>query len=341
LKQAWLIRPGKVAVKEVPFSTEEIKLKKGELLVRIKAALTCGTDLKAYLRGHKLIPMPGPLGHEFSGIVVKAGKSTPFKKGTEIMSVHTAPCGACLYCKKGLENLCENIMDTKILGAFGEYLVIPSHIVKRNVFKKPKSLSFEEASFLEPLSCVVHGLAGRGLRKGGSALIFGAGPIGLLHLILLRKKGVRTAICALEPQRLALARRLGAELAVKPDKLTSSLKRAFPLGVDFVFECTGRKNIWEESVNYLRRGGTAVLFGGLPRGTEITWLADKIHYDEITLKGSFHYRPEDVKEAYGLLAKRKIDVKPLISGEFRLEEMEKALRNLSKGKGIKYVIRPE
>jgi len=340
LKQAWLIGPGRIAVKEVPFSPEKVKLGRGEILVRIRAALTCGTDLKAYLRGHNLIPMPGPLGHEFSGTLIKAGRGVAFKAGEDIMSVHTAPCGACLYCEKGLENLCESIMDTKVLGAFGEYLILPAHIVKNNVFKKPKNLSFEEACFLEPLSCVVHGLSGLRFKKGDIALVIGAGPIGLLHLILLREKGVRTAIAALEPERLRLAKKLGAETAAKPDKLKSSLKRFAPLGVDFVFECTGKKEIWEESVNYLRRGGTAVLFGGLKKGTQITYAAEKIHYDEITLKGSFHYRPEDVKEAYRLLAKRKIDVRPLISGSFNLDETEKALKNLAKGKGIKYVIRP-
>jgi len=342
LKQAWLIGPQKIAVKEIPFSPEKAILKRGELLVRIKAALTCGTDLKAYLRGHKLIPMPGPLGHEFSGIVAKTGRGVKsFKPGDEIMSVHTAPCSLCAYCEKGLENLCESIMDTKVLGAFGEYLVLPAHIVKKNVFKKPKNLSFEEACFLEPLSCVVHGLSGLRFKKSDTALVIGAGPIGLLHLLLLRAKGVRTAIAALEPERLKLAKKLGAEIAVKPEKMNSALKRFAPLGVDFVFECTGRKEVWEESVNYLRRGGAAILFGGLKKGTRITYTAEKLHYDEIMIKGSFHYRPDDVKEAYRLLAKRKIDVRPLISGEFPLRDTEKALKKLAKGKGIKYVIKTE
>jgi L-iditol 2-dehydrogenase len=335
MKQAWLASPGRIELREVDVP----KPYRGEILIRIRAALTCGTDLKAFLRGHKLIPMPGPFGHEFSGVVAQAGRDVrKFKKGDPVMSVHTAPCNSCAYCKKGLHNLCENIMDTKVLGAFGEYLLLPEHIARQNAFRKPENLGFDEACFLEPLSCVVHGMSGLPFGKDDKALVMGAGPIGLLHLLLLKSRGVETAVCALEPARLALAKKLGAADVFKPDKLNNALKKFAP-GFDCVFECTGRKEVWEESVNYLRRGGTAVLFGGLPKGTVVSFPAEKIHYDQMTLKGSFHYRPKDVKEAFRLLSKGVINVKPLISGSYKLKDIEKPFERLSKGDGVKFVIR--
>jgi len=158
-----LIKPGYIELREIKIH----KPSDGEVLVRIKAALTCGTDLKAFLRGHPLIPMPGVFGHEFSGVVTGVGKGVRrFKEGDAVMAVHTAPCLECIYCKKQLYNLCEKIMHTKVLGAFAEYIVLPSHVVRQNVFHKPKALSFEEAAFLEPLSCVVHSVEPLRIKKG-------------------------------------------------------------------------------------------------------------------------------------------------------------------------------
>ena len=354
-KQLWLAAPGKIVLREglpVPEPGP------GELLIKIKASLTCGTDLKAYLRGHNLIPMPGPFGHEFSGVVAAAGRGVKkFRKGDAVMAVHTAPCYKCPYCEKGLYNLCENIMGSKVLGAFGQYILLPEHIVAVNTFKKPEALSFEEAAFLEPLSCVVHGvervLAAASQRKAsskkskntikkaeGTALIFGAGPIGLLHLLLLKARGVRVAMCALESSRLKLSKRLGAEAVFKPERLPERFFSGFaPLGADYVIECTGRKEVWESAPRYARRGGVIMLFGGLKEGSPVVFSSSRIHYDELALVASFHFCPEDVRRAYRLLAERRVDVSPLISGVCALAGAESAFKRLAAGKGIKYVIK--
>jgi len=338
LKSCFLIRPGKIEL----LKTKIPKASEGELLVKIKTALTCGTDLKAFSRGHHVIPMPGVFGHEFSGIVADAGKGVrKFKKGDEIMAVHSAPCLKCRYCKKGLCNLCENIMDTKVLGAFAEYILLPPHIVKQNVFHKPGNLTFKEAAFLEPLSCVVHGMQELKIKEREKALIIGAGPIGLLHLLLLKNKGADVIITGLEKKRLALAKKLGASVAVTPDNLANAINKfTAGLGVDYVFECTGQPDIWQSSVNYVRRGGTVILFGGCKSGTTVTYDTGRLHYDEITLKGVFHFTPDDVRQAYTLLKSRKIKVSKLITGEYPLKDTEKAFLKLTKGKGIKYAIIP-
>ena len=387
-----IVKPGRIELQEI----NTPKPSDGEILVKIKVALTCGTDLKAFLRGHPMIPMPGVFGHEFSGIVAEVGKGVRgFKEGDPIMAVHTAPSLKCMFCKKGLYNLCEKIMHTKVLGAFAEYILLPSHVVRQNVFHKPKNLSFEEAAFLEPLSCVVHSIDPLDIKKGDSALIMGAGPIGLLHLILLKSKKAKVAVSDINKERLEIAKRLGADFVFRtkhspsPAPLPSRegiyitppclpldkgrskeglvspsagqnkpvffsplagegkgegyiLLKKFTdgIGFDYVFECTGKPEVWEASVNYLRRGGTLILFGGCKKGTKVTYNTYRLHYDEITLKGVFHYTPDDVKKAYELIRRRKLGLSRLISGSYPLRNTQEAFVKLSKGVGLKYAIMP-
>jgi len=400
-----LLKPGSIELHEI--KTPEPSY--GEILVKIKAALTCGTDLKAFIRGHPLIPMPGVFGHEFSGIVTEVGKGVRrFKKGDSVMAVHTAPCLTCSFCRRRLYNLCEKIMHTKVLGAFAEYIILPSHVVRQNVFHKPKNLSFEEAAFLEPLSCVVHSVEKLKIKKGDSALIFGAGPIGLLHLLLLKRKGAKVAVADMRNERLKVAKRLGAYFVFLSGTSISSvippnpplvkggrgdlkkservelshsatpfselnsltppfgkgglggiLKRDIGgslkkerredyqvkkftggIGFDYVFECTGMPDVWEASVNYVRKGGTVILFGGCASGTTVTYDTGRIHYDEITVKGVFHYTPSDVKKAYKLLCEGKLRVSRLISGRYPLKYVQRAFNKLATGTGIKFAIIP-
>lgn len=338
MRASYLVKPGSLELREVPVPEPG----KEEVLIKVRAALTCGTDLKAYLRGHPMIPMPGVCGHEFSGVVAKTGEGvTEFKSGDEIMAVHSAPCLACRYCRKELFNLCENIMTSKVMGAFAEYILLPSHIAQQNLFHKPPHLSFEEAAFLEPLSCVVHGMQGVEIRRGDTVLVIGTGPIGLLHLLLLKQKGATVVITGLEQERLDLAKQLRADAAILPSGLKSFIPEyTNGLGVDTVFECTGQIDVWESSVDYVRRGGTVVLFGGVKQGTVVTYDTYRLHYDELTLKGVFHFTPRDVKKAYELLTGGTIRVAPLISGSYPLEGLPAALEKLSKGQGIKYAIIP-
>ncbi|MEJ2314247.1 MAG: alcohol dehydrogenase catalytic domain-containing protein [Nitrospirota bacterium] len=336
--QGLLAAPGRIVVKE----TEVPPPRRGELLVRVRAALTCGTDLKAYRRGHPAIPMPGPFGHEFSGTVARRGAGVRrFAEGDAVMAVHSAPCLRCAYCKKGLHNLCENIMATKALGAFAEYILLPPHVVAQNVYPKPPRLGFEEAALLEPLSCVVHGTSPLGVRKGDTALVMGSGPIGLMHVMLLKSAGASVAVSDKHPGKLRVARDVGANLTVGAEGGHRAVRKLTGgMGFDFVFECTGRPGVWEAGVDYLRRGGTMVLFGGCPGGTRVTYDAHRLHYDEITLRGVFHFTPADVKAAYALLRGGRLPTGRLISGTYPLGKIESAFRQLERGRGIKYAIVP-
>lgn len=335
---AILSRPKVIELKEVDVPEPS----EGELLVKIKSSLTCGTDLKAFIRGHSLIPMPGPFGHEFSGIVAAKGKGvSKFKTGDAVMAVHSAPCLNCKYCKRGLFNLCDSLMSTKILGAFAEYIIIPKHIVQQNVFKKPASLNFKEASFLEPLSCVLHGMEPLNINKKSTIFIIGAGPIGLLHLMIAKSKGARVLITGLEEERLKIAAKLGADVVFKTledGKLVHDFTEG--MGADYVFECTGKPGIWESSVNYVKKSGTVILFGGCKTGSSVNFSAERLHYDEITIKGSFHFTPQDVKKAFLLLKNKKLDVKKLITDTYPLSDIINVFNMLVNGKGIKYAIVP-
>ncbi len=361
MKQGILVEPGKIEIKEVAVPEPS----EGEIVIKVNTALTCGTDLKAYIHGHKLIPMPGPFGHEYSGTVARAGKGVKgFKKGDTVMGVHSAPCNNCRYCKKGFHNLCEVIMEKKVLGAFSEYLLLPSLVVKQNLFHKPENIGFEEAALLEPFSCVIHPYSklmnnppryesiptSPPFKKGGmgglrdeveTALVMGAGPIGLMHLAFLKMKGIRVIVSDFLDTRLSLATNMGADRVMVPDDVEKSLKKITnDFGVDLVIECTGQKSAWEKAVNYVRRGGTVVLFGGCPSGTEVSYDSHRLHYDELTLIGSFHYTPQDVRIAYHTLIEKTIDLSLLLSGEFPLKDIEQAFTLLEEGKGIKYALKP-
>jgi len=337
-----LVSPGRLALQEI----EVPQPGPGEALIRVKAALTCGTDLKAYLRGHPQIPMPGPFGHEFSGVVEAVGLGVErFKPGDPIMSVHSAPCGSCFWCKQGQENLCESIMESKVLGAYAEYVLVPAHIVTQNMFYKPEGLSFPEAAILEPLACVVYGLKQVPVRHEASVLIIGAGAIGLLFLQTLKARDVSQVILAgRRGYRLKLGTELGASTVINVEK-EDLQERVFDLtagrGADMVIECTGKTAVWEESVGLARRGGHVLLFGGCPKGTRVSFDTARLHYDQITLHSTFHFDTAAVEEAYAMLREGLLSPGPLITDCFPLERLEEVFSLLQSGDCIKYAVIPK
>ncbi|MFO7246514.1 MAG: zinc-binding dehydrogenase [Bacillota bacterium] len=291
----------------------------GQVLVRVRASLTCGTDLKTYRRGHARIPVPGPFGHEASGDVIAVGPGVDrFRPGDAVVWVPTVPCGACEACRRGLENQCETLFDRITLGAHADMVLLPAPLVERHVFLKPAHASYAGAALLEPLACVVRGLRrlervlagpGGGDRDGLAGqrlLIIGVGAIGLLHVAAARRRGAGEIwVVGGRRSGLDLARRLGADRVFPgrlPEVEADLLAAAGPLGIDAVIECTGSAEVWQRSPALVRPGGTVLLFGGLAGGTQVSFDAARIHYDEVTLLGSFHYTPEDVRQAYDLLS---------------------------------------
>ncbi|MDR3691545.1 MAG: alcohol dehydrogenase catalytic domain-containing protein [Fimbriimonas sp.] len=308
----------------------------GDLLIQVKAATTCGTDLKAYRRGHPMIPMPGPLGHEYSGVVAAAGDGAPFAPGTAVMGVHSAPCRECYWCLRNQENLCESIMSTIALGSYAEYLLIPSRIARVNVFEKPKGLPFEIASLLEPLACVAQGTSLLDFTPESSVLVIGPGAIGLMFVAALRAAGVKdVTLAGRNPDRLAVGAQWGASTCH-----VSEIVRGDPRRFDIVIECTGQVEIWEKSVDFARRGGVVMLFGGCPSGTRASFDTRRLHYDQIALLSPFHFGTGAVRQAYEWLVHSRMDLLPLLSGARRLDESRQVFEDLEAGRGLKYVFQP-
>lgn len=336
-----LVEPGKIELQDV----EMPRAGPGEVVVRIRSALTCGTDLKAFRRGHPKMPTPTRFGHEFSGDVWEVGEGVEgFKVGDQVMCVPSAPCGECDECRRGLENLCNSAMETMILGAYAEYIKVPARIVKHNMFKKPPGLSYSEAAMLEPLACVVYGLEQVRLKMEDTVLIIGAGAIGLLHVMVTKVLGAgKIIVSGRRSKRLRIARLIGADVvidAAKEDVYRRVMEETGGVGASLVVECTGQLSVWEETTKLVARGGTVILFGGLPKGTTATFDTARLHYDQITLKGVFHFSRAAVKCAYELLASGRVRVKDLITGSYTLDDMKKVIDQLIDGNCIKIEIVP-
>lgn len=319
----------------------------GEIVLAVRAALTCGTDLKLLRRGHPKMPFPTPMGHEFAGAVVAAGEGARFREGDEVMSVHTAPCGTCALCRRGQENLCDEAMASMTLGAFADRLLLPAPVVRLNAFPKPADLPWEHAAFLEPLSCCVHGMNVVDLREGETALVLGAGPIGLLHLLLAKARGAaKTVVLGRRAPRLEAARALGADAVIDeqggaPDVVRARVREAFGgEGPDVVIECAATPEAWQLAVDLVRKGGRVLWFGGCKPGTTVTLDTKRVHYDEIACMGVFHFTPRAVAEARRLLVDREIDVAPLLSGTLPLAQLPEAFDRIGRGEGVKYALLP-
>ena len=278
------------------------------------------------------MPMPTRFGHEFCGDVIAVGEGVEgFSIGDAVMSVHSAPCMRCAWCRRGQHELCERVMETKILGAYAQSIEVPAHIVACNVYQKPDGIDYATGAFLEPLSCVVHSVRFLDPRPAETVAVIGDGGFGLLHAAVLMQRGVRAIVVGRHPDRLAIAAAYGA---------VATLDIEDARGADAVIECTGRADVWEAVPAYVRRGGTVSFFGGLPADARVSFLAARLHYDEIRLCSPFHFTPAAVREAYDLLANRVVDPRPLVSDTVSLAEIASAFERLDAGNGIKYAVIP-
>jgi L-iditol 2-dehydrogenase len=345
MKAVRFYEPGVLRFEEV----EVPEIGPGEILVENKVTLTCGTDLKMYKRGHPYAKPPLIIGHEFAGVVVKVGDDVKrFTEGMRVVAANSAPCNACFYCKRGKQNLCENLEDAIIgftsPGAYAEYVKVPEKIVKVNTHVIPNDVTFREAALLEPLACVVHGIELANIQYGDSVVIIGAGPIGLMHLQLARRKGCGAAIVTdLSDERLQAAKELGADFIInasREDQVERVRELTGGRGADVVIEAVGLPETWEKALTMTRKAGTTLLFGGCKPGTQATFDTHHIHYGELTIIGAFHHTPLSVERALALIASRAIDAKRLITHEVSLKDVELALNMMAEGKAVKVAVRP-
>jgi L-iditol 2-dehydrogenase len=325
--------------------------KPGEVQVQIKAALTCGTDVKIYRRGYPFLTPPFPTGHEYAGIVTEVGEAVDKSLiGKAVVTSNGAGCQYCFYCKRDLDNLCEGMEGdfgeyVQMGGGFAEYINVTAPIVKANLMVLPDGLPFEQAALVEPLSVALHGINKAELKIGDTLCIIGAGPMGLLKTQLAKMRGAKVIILEKDADRLNKARELGADVAINSGEVEDIVAEVRKhanggRGPDAVIEAVGQPATWELAIALVRKGGIVVEYGGCAKGTTITVDTVRLHYDEITIKGSYSATAYETEAAAELLMRNKIRYQDYISGEYPLSQAREAIEAHMQGKGVKFLIRP-
>ena len=321
------------------------ELNEGEILVKVEAALTCGTDVKTFRRGHPVLikTTPSGFGHEFSGVVVKVDEAvSKFKIGDRVVCANSAPCGECFYCKREEYELCENL--NLLNGAYAQYIVIPRRIVEKNTLLIPNNLSFAQAAFAEPLSNVVHGIAKTPIKKGDVVGVMGIGPIGLMFALLAKLKGAKVIAMGRNPLKLKLARDFArADVVIDITKYTDPTEIIMAhtnegRGLDVAIECVGLPQMWEKMFSLVRKGGYVHFFGGCAQGSSVKLDTRRLHYDEVKIISSFHHTPQFFREALKLISEGEIPVDKLITKRMDMKYAKRAIEMHRDGEAIKILL---
>jgi L-iditol 2-dehydrogenase len=308
----------------------------GELIVRVGAALTCGTDLKVFRRGYhaRMIVPPALFGHELAGIVVEAGDGvTAFAAGNRVVALNSAPCGQCFFCERGQENLCDDLLFNN--GAYAEFIRIPARIVAKNTLLVPDHVPLEHAALTEPLACAVHGFEDSRARPGDTVAVIGGGPLGLMILHVAALAGCQTIAIVKHDGQVEAARQLGATHVVQTSSIRMAIRDTRALtennrGVDIAIEAVGLPEAWQEAVELVRKGGTVNFFGGCALGTHVNLDTNRIHYSDITLQSTFHHTPAICRSALELIAGGRFQAQAFITGRAHLYELNRVFEKLMK-----------
>jgi L-iditol 2-dehydrogenase len=320
-------------------------LASGDVLLRTRVALTCGTDVKVFRRGYhaRMIRPPSVFGHEVAGVIEEVGPGTgEVAPGTPVVVANSAPCGECDYCRHDRPSLCDDLQFWN--GAYAEFARIPARVVRHNLIHLEEGVGFREAAMVEPLACVVRGVEESWIGRGQSVTVIGSGPIGLMFVTLARLRGARVTVVGRNRGRLEKALELGATraIAVAPGvDLGEQLRRHGQRGdgPDVVIEAVGLPETCEAAIKAVRKGGVVNLFGGCPADTRVGIDSQRLHYQELTIKSTFHHTPESVRKAFRLIADGLVDPNAFITGQEPLERLPKVLGQMARGAdGLKTAI---
>ncbi|MCX7826502.1 MAG: zinc-binding dehydrogenase [Verrucomicrobiae bacterium] len=317
----------------------------GEVLLRIQAATTCGTDVKVFKRGYhaKMIRPPAVFGHEMAGVIERVGPGvTGWRAGQRVVPANSAPCGQCFWCQRLQPELCDHF--TWLNGAYAEYVCVPARIVEVNLQVIPEGLPFEHASLAEPLACVVKGFEQVRVTRGETVVVIGAGPIGLMFVALAHQAGAHVIALDLRPSRLALAEAFGAQMVVEAAGDVVTRVRGMTnegRGPDVVIESVGLPATWEQAIALVRKGGRVQLFGGCPAGTHVSVDTQRWHYEQLTLLSSFHHTPQHMRRALDLLASGAVPGAKFIGRTEPLVRLPDVLQELAVSRDVcKIAIKP-
>lgn len=321
------------------------ELKEGEILVKVEAALTCGTDVKTFRRGHPVLikKTPSGFGHEFSGIVERVEETVAnVKVGDRVVCANSAPCGECFYCKREEYELCENL--DLLNGAYAQYIVVPKRIVEKNTLIIPNNLTFAQAAFAEPLSNVVHGIAKTPIKKGDVVGVMGIGPIGLMFALLAKLKGAKVIAMGRNPLKLKLAKDFAqADVVIDITKFEDPTDIILShttegRGLDVAIECVGLPQMWEKMFGLVRKGGYVHFFGGCASGSTVNLDTRRLHYDEVKIISSFHHTPQYFRRALELISNGEIEVDKLITKRMDMKYAKRAIEMHRDGEAIKILL---
>jgi L-iditol 2-dehydrogenase len=306
----------------------------GEIVVRVGAALTCGTDLKVYRRGYhaKMMTLDRLFGHELAGTVDSVGGGvTNFKVGDRVVPLNSAPCDVCFFCNAGQQNLCDDLLFNN--GAYAEFIRIPARIVEKNTLRLPDAMRFEHAALTEPLACVMRGLEESSARAGQTAIVLGAGPIGLLFIHAASLQGLNVIAVVKRKDQVATAKHFGAAHVIRLADVDDPIAAARALtpderGADIVFEAVATPEAWQWAVQMARKGGLVNLFGGPPAGTVASFDTNLIHYSDLTIKASFHHTPSTARAAFDLLCSGRFLCDDFITGTAALKDVPEVFHRM-------------
>jgi len=311
-----------------------------EVLVRVKVALTCGTDLKVWRQGYhaRMIVPPAVFGHELSGVIEAVGSEVgdALRPGAWVVPANSAPCNQCLFCRKGQANLCDSLLFNN--GAYAEYIRIPGRIVRGNTLQIPPHVGFLDAALVEPLACILRGIEETGIHSGDTAVVVGCGPIGLKFIRILSGRGVQVIALGKRKSQIRAAEQMGAFAAFDVSQVNNPVATVRRLtesgqGADSVIEAVGVPETWQWAVQMVRRGGTVNLFGGCPRGSHVQFDPSVLHYSEITIRSTFHHTPQYIRKALDAVAAGEIRASDFITGEIPLDELPRFFQKMKHRNG--------
>ena len=324
--------------------------KDNELLIKVHACATCGTDAKIYNHGHQRLTPPQIIGHEIAGEVVEIGSSvTGYKKGDRVQIIAAIPCGTCWACQAGKMQICINqlSMGYQFAGGFAEYMIVPNEVIRVNgVNRIPDNLSYPEAAAAEPLACAINAQELINVGPGDVVLVMGAGPIGCMHVRLARALGaVHVTLADVNAHRL----KLSADV-VKPDQVIDMsavdieqvVKEVIPTpGPNVIITAAPAGQAQEQAVRMIRPGGRISFFGGLPKDKPMVTIdSNLVHYKELILAGANGSTPEHNQRALDLMASGKVKVSDLLTHTVSLDRIQDAIDLVLGGEAIKVVVQP-
>lgn len=316
------------------------EIKDDEVLIRVRKAGICGTDIPI-IKGERKISLPMIPGHEFAGDIVGIGKDVVnLRHGERVTATIVISCGRCFYCRNNMESLCDNIVETGIHkdGAFAEYVALPERVV----FKLPSEINYEEGASIDPIASSYHGIKKANPNPEFKVIIFGPGPIGLYALQILRSMGIKDIYVVGKnscEKRLKKAKELGASSIINLDqeKLFEFVHNITDGKMaDIVIDASNSVNGFQDRINVLRKNGKMITIG-IPHIDASINVSDIVKR-EISIIGSMCYTREDFQECINLVRDKQIAVQPMISHRVKINDFGEGLRLIESGEALKVMV---